>query len=220
MMPQQSMDRCEVSENCHHHSPGAQGSQRRLVSGLLLWVGLLTVSHVVSITLLVITRPHALPLPEIVSAPKPTADSSLSIPLESQRVPWQMLTFEPTSIDDNDASVARSGIKWKTQSKANNFVSLKGGSLTINQDGCYFLYLQVTLETPEVSGQHIVRVNKPNRVLLEVRMTNTSLSTGFLGRAVDLAASDTLTVTVSPGARINTSYTATYLGIIGPKLYL
>lgn len=54
------MDRCEVSENCHHLSPGAQGSQRRLVSGLLLWVGLLTVSHVVSITLLVITRPHAL----------------------------------------------------------------------------------------------------------------------------------------------------------------
>ncbi|XP_029481648.2 tumor necrosis factor ligand superfamily member 18 isoform X3 [Oncorhynchus nerka] len=140
-----------------------------------------------------------------------------SIPLGPQRVPWQMLTFEPTSIDDNDASVARSGIKWKTQSKANHFVSLKGGSLTINQDGCYFLYLQVTLETPEVSGQHIVRVNKPNRVLLEVRMTNTSLSTGFLGRAVDLAASDTLTVTVSPGARINTTYTATYLGIIGPK---
>ncbi|XP_071254760.1 uncharacterized protein [Salvelinus alpinus] len=215
MMPQQSMDRCEVSENCHHHSPGAQGSQRRLVSGLLLWVGLLTVSHVVSITLLIITRPHALPLTEIVSAPKPTADSSLSIPLEQQRVPWQMLTFEPTSIDDNDVSVARSGIKWKTQSKANNFVSLKEGSLTINQDGCYFLYLQVTLETPEVSGQHIVRVNKPNRVLLEVRMTNTSLSTGFLGRVVDLAASDILTVTVSPGARINTTYTATYLGIIG-----
>uniref|UniRef100_A0A8C7J106 TNF superfamily member 18 n=1 Tax=Oncorhynchus kisutch TaxID=8019 RepID=A0A8C7J106_ONCKI len=203
MMPQQSMDRCEVSENYHHHSPGVQGSQRRLVSGLLLWVGLLTVSHVVSITLLVITRPHA-----------------LSITLEPQRVPWQMLTFEPTSIDDNDVSVARSGIKWKTQSKANNFVSLKGGSLTINQDGCYFLYLQVTLETPEVSGQHIVRVNKPNSVLLEVRMNNTSLSTGFLGRAVDLAASDTLTVTVSPGARINTTYTATYLGIIGPKLYL
>uniref|UniRef100_A0A8K9Y4B5 THD domain-containing protein n=1 Tax=Oncorhynchus mykiss TaxID=8022 RepID=A0A8K9Y4B5_ONCMY len=124
------------------------------------------------------------------------------------------------SSTDNDVSVERSGIKWKTQSKANNFVSLKGGSLTINQDGCYFLYLQVTLETPEVSGQHIVRVNKPNQVLLEVRMTNTSLSTGFLGRAVDLAASDTLTVTVSPGARINTTYTATYLGIISPTLYL
>lgn len=124
------------------------------------------------------------------------------------------------SSTDNDVSVVRSVIKWKTQSKANHFVSLKDGSLTINQDGCYFLYLQVTLETPEVSGQHIVRVNKTNRVLLEVRMTTTSLSTGFLGRAVDLAASDNLTVTVSPIARINTTYTATYLGIIGPKLYL
>uniref|UniRef100_A0A4W5QSP3 THD domain-containing protein n=1 Tax=Hucho hucho TaxID=62062 RepID=A0A4W5QSP3_9TELE len=110
-----------------------------------------------------------------------------------------MPVFNLSSTDD--VSEVRSVIKWKTQSKANHFVSLKNGSLTISQDGRYFLYLQVTLETPrphEVSGQHIVRVNKTNRLLLEVRMTNTSLSTGFLGRAVDLAASDILTVTVSP----------------------
>ncbi|XP_041719260.1 uncharacterized protein LOC121550900 [Coregonus clupeaformis] len=215
MMSQQSMDRCEVSENCHHHGPGAQGSQRRLVSGLLLWVCLLTVSHVVSISLLIITRPHVPPLSEIVSAPKPTADSSPSILLESPRVPWQMLTF-----DVDGVSGAKSVIKWKTQSKAKNVASLNGGSLTISQDGCYFLYLQVTLETlkpQEVSGQYIVRVNKTNGVLLEGRITNTSLSTGFLGKVVDLAASDILTVTVSPHARINTTHTATYLGIIGSR---
>ncbi|CAB1342194.1 unnamed protein product [Coregonus sp. 'balchen'] len=198
MMSQQSMDRCEVSENCHHHGPGAQGSQRRLVSGLLLWVCLLTVSHVVSISLLIITRPHV-----------------PSILLESPRVPWQMLTF-----DVDGVSGAKSVIKWKTQSKAKNVASLNGGSLTISQDGCYFLYLQVTLETlkpQEVSGQYIVRVNKTNGVLLEGRITNTSLSTGFLGKVVDLAASDILTVTVSPHARINTTHTATYLGIIGSR---
>ncbi|KAK6312090.1 hypothetical protein J4Q44_G00177540 [Coregonus suidteri] len=138
-----------------------------------------------------------------------------SILLESPRVPRQMLTF-----DVDGVSGARSVIKWKTQSKAKNFASLNGGSLTISQDGCYFLYLQVTLETlrpQKVSGQYIVRVNKTNGVLLEGRITNTSLSTGFLGKVVDLAASDILTVTVSPDARINTTHTATYLGIIGSR---
>ncbi|XP_034151324.1 tumor necrosis factor ligand superfamily member 18 [Esox lucius] len=180
------MKQCEVSDSCHGTRP--QRNQTKLVCGLLFWVCLLTVSQVMSITLLFIGK---------------------SDKLRASPTVGPIVTFEPKEVNESGV------IHWKTQPIKIPLLDLNNnGSLTILYDGTYFLYLQVT-QTSALFSSCDVKLKTTNKgVLLEGRMTNTSLSTGFLGRAVKLTTPDILEVTISPVSKINTGNTATYLGVL------
>lgn len=97
-------------------------------------------------------------------------------------------------------------------------LSVQQENLMVNFYGHYFLYLQVTLQTkdaPKVAPT--VWVKQGEKTLLESvltkRDTRGALTTGFLGRQVVLSEGKNITVSCSSASHINTTDTATYLGV-------
>ncbi|KAJ7989613.1 hypothetical protein DPEC_G00306340 [Dallia pectoralis] len=162
-----------------------QRNQTKLVCGLLLWVSLLTISQVLFIALFFITTS---------AKQKTTSDVG------------QLFTFDAKEATNSGV------IQWKTQTPEKKLLEDNGINVKILHDGSYFIYLQVTLTS--VSSCDVKVTTTDRGVVLQGRMTNASLSTGFLGRAVKLTAPDTLKVTISTTGQINIRNIDTYLGIL------
>ncbi|KAJ8345346.1 hypothetical protein SKAU_G00295390 [Synaphobranchus kaupii] len=97
--------------------------------------------------------------------------------------------------------------------------SVKREHLVVEEgwEGRYFLYIQVTLQSNTSKVPHMVMVKKGDTTLLEGLLTRRGsselLTTGFLGRQVELYSKESITVSCSPAGYINTTDTATYLGV-------
>ncbi|XP_036394735.1 tumor necrosis factor ligand superfamily member 18 [Megalops cyprinoides] len=182
----------------HDHRASHPG-QRWLVRVLLVWVALLSVSQAVSLTLLL--------------------TPALSTEKDLQSIPGREFTVDYHSRGADSRSEVEV-LRWTAEDGAVSSPKLgePPEHLLFMQDGRYFLYTQVTLQSGVPDMPHTVRVRTARgKLLLESRVTRGGtgepFTTGLLGRQVQLSAGDSLSVTCYPPALINTTTTATYLGV-------
>ncbi|KAJ8384684.1 hypothetical protein AAFF_G00198900 [Aldrovandia affinis] len=187
-----SMDRTEPQRE-------GSGCQRRMVYALFVMVPLLFVVQAVTLALVLTRHP---PPPQ-------------NMPVGGVcRVPSQEVTMETGNSGEKKARIS-----WTT-SRANSEEPLivQREDLVVNGswDGRYFLYVRVTLQSSITQeGLHTLCVKQGAMTLLEVKFTWTDgvLTTGFLGRQVELYAGGIITVSCFPPAYINPTGTLTYLGV-------
>ena len=107
-------------------------------------------------------------------------------------------------------------LQWLLQNEQNpSPVSIENEMMTVNVDGSYFLYVQVSLDkitTPEHTVKVVLHTEQAS-VILEGRVCNLTRTTGFLGKAVLLSAEDKLEVTISHESTVNSTHCATFMGI-------
>ncbi|XP_056144735.1 uncharacterized protein LOC130120122 [Lampris incognitus] len=182
-----------------------QSIERQLVQFLLIWTLVLTISQVAFITFYLTTGNHGQSQRERDITPQPRAQTTdRPGKQDSGLVLGKMLTAEA-------APGNTKYIEWKMKSEDESLISV-GKNMTVKQYGYYFLCLLVTVQNHS-RGDHKVSLSKNGKVLLQ-GTTSGKYSTGFLGRVEELAASDTLTVTINPAAEIDTTSSATNMGII------
>ncbi|KAL7826535.1 hypothetical protein AOLI_G00317440, partial [Acnodon oligacanthus] len=192
---------CAMSRSGRQHeeldsSNGGHVAQlRRLVLLLLVWSFFMTLGVAVSISLRFIF---------------PTPSNKVDTVKGKSNYPEIMMYdfSEYTNISD-DGSIE---LKWKT---------VRGNvEVEVQEDGNYFLYLQVVLQDPNPNVTYIVKLeilhetdksSTPERTILERRI-NGSLSTGFMGKGFPIPGGTILKVTCKPLVKLDK--TNTYLGII------
>lgn len=107
-------------------------------------------------------------------------------------------------------------LKWLWQNEQTTSpVSIENEIMEVREDGSYFLYVQVSLDSI-TAPEHKVKVmlhTEKDSVILEGQVCNLTRTTGFLGKAVLLSAGNKLEVTISPKSTVNSTYTVTYMGI-------
>ncbi len=103
-------------------------------------------------------------------------------------------------------------LQWKTLRK--EFINIKGNEqLMVNKFGHYFLYLQVTLASHE-KANHTITMKSNKKMILQGLINGSKSSTVFMAKGISLSKEDILTVTCEPKAKIQTSHTETFLGVI------
>lgn len=93
----------------------------------------------------------------------------------------------------------------------------KEGMIQIKNDGNYFLFLRVTLQSPKPGVNYTVRVKKTTdgyitSKITEEQISNTKNSTEFMGIGVILTRNMQLSVICSPEAKVDVHNT--YLGLM------
>ncbi|XP_017556026.1 tumor necrosis factor ligand superfamily member 18 [Pygocentrus nattereri] len=203
-----------MASQCHHHSlpimhyvmsrSGRQHEEldssnrahvaqlRRLVLLLLVWSFFMTLGVAVSISLqFVLPRPP---------------NKEVTVQGKSNHPEIMMYDFSESTRPSDDGSFE---LKWK---------NVTGNvKVEVQEDGNYFLYLQVVLQDPSPNVTYTVRFlyetvesTKPERIL--ERHINGSLSTGFMGKGFPLPGGTSLKVTCKPAVNLNKANT--YMGII------
>ncbi|KAL6460580.1 hypothetical protein MHYP_G00305460 [Metynnis hypsauchen] len=173
-------------------SNGAHVAQlRRLVLLLLVWSFFMTLGVAVYISLQFI-----LPRPK-----------EVTVQGKGNRPEIMMYDFFGSTNKSPDGSIE---LNWKNVT----------GNVTVEvqEDGNYFLYLQVVLQDPKPNVTYTIKldilyetVNSTNRTILEKHI-NGLLSTGFMGKGFPMPAGTSLKVTCKPSVSLNKANT--YLGII------
>lgn len=102
-------------------------------------------------------------------------------------------------------------LRWNTVDE--RFIKAQE-QLTVNQGGPYFLYLQVTLDPKKKENHTITVQTKKQNVILKGYINGSNLSTGFMATGIYLDDGDTFNVTCKPRAKIESSHTETYMGVI------
>ncbi|XP_035255000.1 tumor necrosis factor ligand superfamily member 18 [Anguilla anguilla] len=191
------------------------GGQRCLVYVLFVWVTVLSLGLAVTLTLVLTACP-----PQRGTTPNSTGAVGSSVGVSSshlnnlpRHVPSQEI-----DVEIGDSKVKKVVLPWAMGDATEEVLSVNQTRLVVKRGGRYFLYVQVTLQstdTPNVAPT--VRVKQEDTTLLEsvlsYRTTSGALTTGFLGRQVNLITNKTITVTCSSASHINTTSSATYLGI-------
>ncbi|XP_051988786.1 tumor necrosis factor ligand superfamily member 18 isoform X2 [Xyrauchen texanus] len=190
------------TEYCKEKTEGRDGvalaQQRRLIWGFLVWSTLLTIGVAASITVQII---HGAPAQKTGNI---SVHQNVTI---AKAPPNSLVTFEP-NCDDRE-KVAK--LSWETNLPS--FIEGKD-QLEIKEDGQYFIYLQVTLESGEPQQKYTVTVYDSNVVILKGHINELTLSTGLIGKGTSLNKGSTLSVHCTPKAKIQNSATETYLGVI------
>ncbi|XP_036421625.1 tumor necrosis factor ligand superfamily member 18 [Colossoma macropomum] len=166
---------------------------RRLVWLLLVWSFFMTLGVAVSISLqFILPRPSNKVVPDKSNHP-------------------ELITYDFSESTDRSADGSVE-LKWK---------NVKGNvKVEVQEDGNYFLYLQVTLENLKPNVTYTVKLDilhetdkslKSEKTILE-RHINGSRSTGFMGKGFLISGGTILKVTCRPSVRLDKANT--YLGII------
>uniref|UniRef100_A0A8C2DEB4 TNF superfamily member 18 n=1 Tax=Cyprinus carpio TaxID=7962 RepID=A0A8C2DEB4_CYPCA len=178
---------------------GALAHQSKLVRGLLVWATLLTVGLGTLTALHFIHRE---------SSP-PSKLQNLGYVNQADIKETTLMVFSPDWKDSDKVKL----LKWKTVRP--DFIEGKEKeSLMVKKDGQYFLYLQVTLHPQEKENHTITVQSEKRQVILKGLINGSKLSTIFMANGIPLDSNDTLHVTCHPEAKIQTSHTETYLGVI------
>lgn len=119
------------------------------------------------------------------------------------------------------SSAVNGKIKWEARDPSNSFVLPDGYDLKIQEDGYYFLNLQVTLKTSkcpcnETRGPEcMVTLRYNNQDLLQGWINTNTCSTGLLGKVGRLSGGSTVKfITKMPKDLIDDSESLTHLNII------
>ena len=93
-------------------------------------------------------------------------------------------------------------IAWATKNQDQILVSVEQGGtvLKIKKDGYFLLNLQVTLSpcNGTMGSLYTVSLNSSDTVILQGGINTNTCSTGLLGKVEELAANDSLEVTIKP----------------------
>ncbi|XP_051572464.1 uncharacterized protein LOC127451653 [Myxocyprinus asiaticus] len=186
---------------------GALAQQNRLIWGLLVWSTLLTLVLAASITVQIIHGASAQ-----VQSQEPRNfrhTQNVTMPINLQPPPNSLVTFQP----DWEHIEQVEQLRWKTNLPG--FIEGKN-QLKIEEDGLYFIYMQVTLDPrePEQNYNVTVQLNNPDELILIAYINRSTLSTGLMGKGTVLTKGNTLRVTCTPKAKIKISAFETYLGVI------
>ncbi|XP_049331718.1 tumor necrosis factor ligand superfamily member 18 [Astyanax mexicanus] len=172
---------------------------RRLICLLMVWAFFLTLGIVVSILLhFILTRdPPDKEIEIVTSKPPPTVPSTL---------PYSF------NFEFENGSQFRE-LRWKDEKHESN------KRVELTEDGIYFFYLQVTLQSRDPSVNYTVLVevfdtkeNVYKEILLTGHINGSQLSTGFMGKAFHSPSKRSLKVVYKPKATLDGDNT--YVGII------
>ncbi|XP_051570888.1 uncharacterized protein LOC127450656 [Myxocyprinus asiaticus] len=199
------------AEYCNEKTGGRDGDalaqQRRLIWGLLVWSTLLTLGVAASITVQMIHGASAQ-----VQSQEPRTFSNpqnITMAMSIKAPPNSLVTFEP----DCEHTKKMKQLRWET-----NLPGFIEGTdlLRIKEDGLYFIYLQVTLDSWEPEHNYIVTVklDGSDSFILKGHINGLTLSTGLMGKGTSLNKGSTLSVHCTPEAKIKNSASETYLGVI------
>ncbi|KAL3053608.1 uncharacterized protein LOC117493428 [Trematomus bernacchii] len=176
-----------------------QTIQHSLSHVLLLWITILSIVQVVFITLFFTTGHHSRALSSSTVAPAgPMQFQATNTPLAPSEHTLmgkaEMLTFKATG--------ANRKIAWATKNQDQILVSVEQGGtvLKIKKDGYFLLNLQVTLSpcNGTMGSLYTVSLNSSDTVILQGGINTNTCSTGLLGKVEELAANDSLEVTIKP----------------------
>lgn len=186
-----------------------QPMEHRLVCLLLLWITILSICQMAFITFF-FTAVYPGSFQNISDVP--VADSRTDTCNNMQScIKGNMVSLEAIPGTTSDT------IKWNVDKGDSKLLSA-GEKLTLQQDGYYFLLLQVKLNLSreqQNTSNYTIKLSKKNNVLLEVTVnTKLSMSTGAMGKMVFARAPDFLTVTISPPAQVDSNSQFTHLGVL------
>ncbi|CAL8273733.1 unnamed protein product [Lota lota] len=180
---------------------------------LLAWLLFLTAGQVVFLSLYYTAGEHSRSQGEVTPQPTRKIQDNLK-PLVKETITesfsGKMITLEASKVD-------RQGrIQWRTRRAEPSLVSMAEEVVTLKQDAYYFLCLTVTLKKGDrAAAGGTVTLKRNNKVILEGGVHEATLSTGPLAKVEDMSGGDTLVVTVTPPAGVDTTSPAkTNLGII------
>ncbi|XP_055042522.2 tumor necrosis factor ligand superfamily member 18 isoform X1 [Misgurnus anguillicaudatus] len=199
-----SADYCE--EKVGNRDGGALAQQRKLIWGLMVWSTLLTLGLATSIIYLQF-------IPRASQEKNFTSSHDNNKDTEDKQI-----IFQPKYLSTGDDRDKVEQLQWDNGViKSQSFISGET-QLTVHKDGQYFLYLQVTLDSGDKGQKYEVTVEARQdtnlRHLLSSHISNTNLSTGFMGKGITLNKGEIITVTCKPKAKIKTDEKHTYLGVI------
>ncbi|XP_065119451.1 tumor necrosis factor ligand superfamily member 18 isoform X2 [Paramisgurnus dabryanus] len=207
---------CE--EKAGNRDGGALAQQRKLILGLMVWCTLLTLGLATSIIYFqFIPRASQDPAKNEDNNPHKSLQNFTSPVGNKKDTEDKLIAFQPKW--DNRYWVET--LRWGNGIiKSQSFIS-GDLQLTVQKDGQYFLYLQVTLDSGDTGQKYEVTVighkvsgHKDSIQLLSSHISNTNLSTGFMGKGIPLNKGAFITVTCKPKAYIKNDEKHTYLGVI------
>ncbi|XP_039543463.1 tumor necrosis factor ligand superfamily member 18 isoform X2 [Pimephales promelas] len=166
--------------------------QKRLIRGLLVWATLLTLGLVASLTLHFIQRESDTPKDQV-NHNQPNKDTDMS--------------FSPHWPRKDKVEL----LHWKVAKPG--FIEGQD-QLKVKDDGLYFLYLQVTLDSDMKDNYTITMQTERNKVISKGLINGSKISTVFMAKGIKLSRGDTFNVTCEPKAKIKTNHAETYLGVI------